>query len=106
MARHVLDAAVHLVVPLEEAEVARHVVDVDEVLVLRGERHLFGQHLADVVLRGVEVEQLGEFAVGDERLPLLILVLVQQLGGLVQVRDLLLEVVLPDFLHVRVDLGS
>ena len=34
-----------------------------------------------------------------------VLVLVQQVGGLVQVPDFLLEVLLPDLLHVRVDLG-
>ncbi|MEI3230416.1 MAG: hypothetical protein V8S24_03680 [Gordonibacter pamelaeae] len=48
---------------VEEAEVARHVVHVDELLVLRREGDLLGQHLAHVVLRGVEVQKLGELAV-------------------------------------------
>ena len=105
MAGHVLNAAVHLVVPAEEAVVAGQLVQLDELLFLRGEGRLLVQHLAHVVLRGVEVQKLGELAVGDERLPFHVLVLVQQVGGLVQVPDFLLEVLLPDLLHVRVDLG-
>ena len=81
VAWHVLRAPVHMRVPREEAAVGRQVVNVGELLLLRREGDLACQHVAHVVLRGLELQQVGELALGDDFLPFRSLVALQQVGG-------------------------